>query len=255
MVTSLRQFAVSTGAVLALLVGSSASAVPAPIQLGFIIDESGSIGSANYTIIKNGLASAINTYIPTDGTYRISVVKFDDDAEIVVQNILIDSAAAKATVVTAIQNMGFQGGTTNFAAAFSAMQTALTANNYQVGTAYVNFATDGQQNTGGTGVTQRNSLITAGVDNISIEGIGSGVDATDLQTNFCYPGPCDTTIPYNFPAQGFYIAVANAQGYANAIGNKIQVVTGQVPEPGSLALLAIGGLAAFLGAGRRRQRT
>ena len=86
-------------------------------------------------------------------------------------------------------------------------------------------------------------MIAAGVDNISIEGIAiDAAGAAILQNQFCYPQACDTTIPFNFPAQGFYLGVANAQQYADAIGLKVQVVTGQlpVPEPTSVLLLGSG---------------
>jgi hypothetical protein len=76
------------------------------------------------------------------------------------------------------------------------------------------------------------------------------VDANDLRNNFCYPGPCDDTAPYNFPAQGFYIGVANAQGYADAIGGKIQTVVDPVPEPITMTLLGLG----LLGFGVARRR-
>ena len=59
-----------------LLPAASASAV---VQLGFILDESGSIGSSNYTIIQNGLASAMSL-IPTTGQYEVSVVSFSSGA-------------------------------------------------------------------------------------------------------------------------------------------------------------------------------
>jgi hypothetical protein len=226
----------------------------AVIQLGFILDRSGSIGAGNWNTIVNGLATAVGTYIPINAvdTYEISVVTFSTAATANISNVLVSDQASRDALVLAIQGLAavYSGGNTNFAAAFSAMQTALAGSLNNPSLSYVNFATDGQQNVGGTGVTERNALIAWGVDNISIEGIGGGVDANDLRNNFCYPGPCDDTAPYNFPAQGFYIGVANAQGYADAIGGKIQTVVDPVPEPITMTLLGLG----LLGFGVARRR-
>lgn len=238
----------------AAIAGSVAATAPANaavIQLGFILDESGSIGSGNYTIIKNGLAGAIGSLIPTDGSYEISVVSFDSAAQTIVNHVLIDSVAARNSVVTAIQNAVYNGGGTNFTPAFNLMSSVLQGSSQSISSTYVNFATDGATSDAAGAVTARDNLINnAGVDNLSIEAIGTGVQSAYLQNSICYPGPCDTAAPFNFPTQGFYIAVANAQGYADAIGNKIQVVIG-VPEPTTVALIALG-LLGLVPATRRR---
>ena len=221
----------------AALVISLAAATPAKaatIQLGFILDSSGSIGAGNWGIITNGLATALTTHIPIGGpnTYEISVVTFSDSTQTVVNHVLIDNAAALTAVANLISTAPFLAATTNYAAAFTAMQTALTSSPDFLagGLSYVNFATDGAPNLPApnpllAGFAARNALIAAGIDNISIEGIGIGAaGALLLQNNFCYPGPCDVTMPFNFPAQGFYIGVTNANEYVDAIGNKVQMV-------------------------------
>jgi len=229
-------------AVVAITLGAGGRAEAGTIQLGFILDSSGSIGSTDWAIITTGLANAVSTLIPVGGTdtYEVSVVTFAATATQNISNVLVTSAAIRTNLATAIAALPFLGGLTNYADAFNKM-TDLIDNTPSATASYVNFATDGDPTTGGNGVTERNALITSGVDNISIEGIGGGIDAAFLMGSICYPQACDSTQPFNFPAQGFYIAVPNANAYTNAIRTKISTVTGvPVPEPASLSLLAIG---------------
>ena len=79
-------------AALAVSLTVATPARAATIQLGFLLDSSGSIGAVNWGIITNGLASAINTHIPVGGldTYEVSVVTFSSGTQTIVDHMLID---------------------------------------------------------------------------------------------------------------------------------------------------------------------
>ena len=76
------------------------------IQLGFILDESGSIGAGNWNIIRQGLADAVDL-IPVGGadTYEVSVVSFGSGSTIRHSNVLVDSLAARDLLSDQIENL------------------------------------------------------------------------------------------------------------------------------------------------------
>ena len=248
--TSLRRkAAVAIFAVATAFCGGQANA--SVIQLGFILDSSGSIGSGNWSTIINGLGNAVNTLVPTDGSYEVSVVSFSSGASIIVDHVLIDSVATRSSVASTISSTTtnpFLNGGTAMDTGFSTMQAALTSSSLfdANGASYVNLATDGIPNSTTAATAARDALIAAGIDNISIEAIGTGVDATYLQNSLCYPQACDTTSPYNFPSQGFYIPVSDAAGYVGAINTKIRTVVGNVPEPNVVLIFGLGLLSLVL---------
>ena len=94
-----------------------------PIGLALVLDESGSIGNADWLLQKQGYANVLGSaLIPTDGSLVIGVWKFDDTVEQVFAPTLIDSPAAKSNLLAAINGMVQGGG-------FTAIGDGITAAN------------------------------------------------------------------------------------------------------------------------------
>lgn len=232
---------------------AAGSANAAVIDLGFVLDRSGSVGSGNWTSVTSGLANAL-AVIPTAGPnqYRIGVSSFSTGASVDVAPIIL-TAGNLAGIQASINAIAFNGGNTCIQCGTTALTNAYIADGGLSSSSLMNISTDGVPNIGETnGTTLRNSLTASGWDSISAEAIGN-FNLSFLQA-LVSPNPGVTTNdPNALPnplVQGFVLTVANFNDYGPAIAAKVQNIV-DLPEPGSVALLGVA-LAGIAGL-RRKQ--
>ncbi len=213
------------------LVLSAGAAQSAIIDLGFALDESGSVGSNNYNLVKQGLANALDL-IPLTGInqYRVSVVSFDSSASTIVSPTILD-ASTLAGVKAAIINDPYSGGNTNIGSGV-ALLTSLVSGVGFGDSSLINITTDGFSS--GDPVAVRNTAVTAGWDSISAEAIGN-FNQSYLNA-VVYPQPAfSTNNPNNLPnplERGFIVQLAGFDEYQGAIAAKVQrIVTPPNPNP------------------------
>jgi hypothetical protein len=258
-------------AVASLSVGAISAASAAVIDLGFAIDESGSVSGSATTgelgLVRQGLAAALDQ-IPSVGatgnpnTYRVSIIQFSSGANVLVSTTEITDASRTAiqnTLVTASR----RGGGTNIGAAIDSLTAELCAGgSCGADTTIFNVATDG----GGPLGTAPADAAAAGVDGLSYEAIGSGATTAPLLAS-AFPGtPVLVTDAANLPnplQDSFVLSVATFADFEAAIAAKIGRVvtdtgggggggggTNPIPLPAGMPLL-LGALFA-LGLARRK---
>lgn len=230
----------------------------ANIDLAFIMDSSGSVGSSNFNSAMNSLGDALASSIPVGGTdtYRIGVVTFASGAALTSFET-IDSQAKLNKVVNDVKNQSYVGGLTNYQAAFNLTVSTFGA----LGDAsIVNMMTDGNSNLGNT-ANGLAGLKGAGFQSLSFESIGNGADNTFLAGLGFDTGGDGATIltdanqitdPLN---DAFVLEVSGfGDAYDQAIKTKVQriVTPGVVPLPTALPLLG-GGILIMGFVGRRRK--
>lgn len=255
---------------------STSGAFAAVIDLGFAIDESGSVsgspGSATSELglIRGGLAAALDL-IPSVGatgnpnTYTVTIVRFASSASTLVTKTAITDVT-RAEIQNTLLTAPRTSGGTNIPSAVNKLTEEICGfgtDTCSADTTLFNIATDGQ---GGNPATSgaNAAAIDAGVDGISYEAIGGGLTPSAI-TAFALPSPvelvtnaADLPNPIN---NGFVFAVSSFEDFEDAIGAKVGRIvrdTGGggddanvIPLPAGVWLL-LAGLGA-LGAVKRRK--
>ena len=248
-------------AALAFSLGSALPANAALIDLGFSLDESGSIGIVNFNLTRDALASAL-ALIPTSGTnqYRVAVTSFSDSSRTIIPPTIV-TAGNIGGLQTTLGAAGYIGSTTATDDAIRSLTALFTSATGGLGdTTLINITTDGSPNDQGAAVQAAKDAIDAGVDGISFEAVGDAVGSQFFLDQMAAialpnsPGVIVTDLS-NIPdatKQGFVIPVADFAGYQAAIKAKINTVVdntggggmGAVPLPAGLPLL-LAGIGAF----------
>ncbi len=246
----LKNFLRSLAATLAVALSAAAWAVPVT-QLGFALDASGSVSASNYNLLRSGLSAAL-AGLPVDGTIEITVVSYSTGNLTVVAPTVL-TAATLPTIQAAINNHSKSDGGTNTSGAITGLTSLLTGsvNFGDAGTkSIINLATDGAPNSQADAEAAALASAAAGIDALSIEAIGSGVSSGSALANMqkiAFPGPAillpvnSTSIP-NPIGQSWVVPVSDFNALAPVLAAKVQAAVNppnQVPEPGSIALLAI----------------
>ena len=238
-ISTLKKALAAVGFAAAAAVPVSASA--APIELALVLDASGSISSANWTLQTAAYANALATVLPTDGSVAVSVIRFGETASVVRGLTTIDSAGALTDLTTFFTSL-LQSGNGNLTCISCGIFQANGTFTSDSGRKIIDVSTDGGWNVGvdpaGVASTEGTSAWAVEIGKATVVnaiGIGPNADA-----EFDYgPGSFNMTAP-NFAA------------FESSLVTKLRrEITGEIPVPGALALMGVG----LFGMGLVRRRT
>jgi hypothetical protein len=261
----LRKLAGAAALAIATLTGA-VSTQAATIDLGFVLDGSGSVATNDFVTARTALSAALSQ-IPTSGAneYRIAVTTFGGTQRTIVAPTIVTAAnlaSIQADVAAAARPSSTGSTQTGPAITFI---TDLFLNAGGLGaTTLINITTDGQASNQTAAENAALAAFNAGVDGISFEAVGSGVSSLAAQQRMARIAglgtagdPANgvivtdlTAIP-NAITTGFVIPVSSFAAYEAAINAKIgrivddtQPTPNVIPLPAGLPLL-LAGLGAF----------
>ena len=93
-----------------------------PIDVVFVVDESGSIGSSNFARVKSFLSRLVSRLDIDSGNTRVGLVTFSSR---VGTTINLNAHSTVASLQSAISSLSYSGGGTNTAAALEYVRTGM----------------------------------------------------------------------------------------------------------------------------------
>lgn len=232
-------------------------------QLGFILDGSGSVTTSNYNLLRNGLKDALAA-LDTDGSVEITITAYGSGTSTVVAPTIL-TAATLPSIQSAILSHSKYGGGTDTAGAIryttNLMVGSAVFSDPNLRASIINLATDGVPNSQSAAEAAAVYAFGKGIDALSIEAIGSGVNSGSALNNMldiAFPGPAqllavnETSIP-NPLGKSWVVPVSDFDALAPVLKAKVIASVKppvSVPDPSSLMLFALG----LIGLGLARKR-
>jgi len=238
------------------LLSQPAAAVPVGLELALLVDVSGSVDATEFNLQKGGYVSAFqsaavqNAILASQGGAIAATLIYWSGATQQAQVVpwtLINSAASANAFAAAINatTQLFQGSTAPgsaiaFADGLFGTETGGLANGFESLRQVMDVSGDGAANDGINTLGARNAALAAGVDTINgLVILGESGLLAFYQNNIA-------------GGTNAFVDVADSfADFATAIERKLIKEISQVPEPGTLGLLALA-LLGFGGAMRRR---
>ena len=172
--------------------GTKSAHAAATVQICFALDGSGSISGPDFTLQKDGVASATETVLPHDGSVEITVLQFSSAAKLpTVSATTVTVANAEppgnSTLGNLIRGMVKSGGGTNIGAALNACINEINGS-AKASTSTVraiNLSTDGF----GSGIASGSAAAqAAGITRLDFEAVGPSTDVVSMQAAVFAPG-------------------------------------------------------------------
>lgn len=210
----------------AAFIGQASAGV---IGLALVVDGSGSISPANWTLQMQGYHNAIEAAVPADSTIAISGTQFATGSSVFQSMTVVDNATTRSNIADNFEGQAqFRGLTCISCGILSAFNDAM-ASGLQFDKLIIDVSTDGGWNTGvdpdgsaGTAGTAE-WAVANGADAVNCLGIGGNADCSFIHGT-----------------DSFSVSAANFAAFQGALIQKIRRETGQVPAPATLGLLGLG---------------
>lgn len=236
-----------------LLLVSSASALAqivddagrAKLQLGLLIDGSGSISASDFQTVREALADVLSdsNIVPRDGSIELTVVQFSDSRARTEVSPTVITASTIDDVVSRVRNMTQGGGGTPLWLGIDRV-TDLMRGSPQfnvVDRQVINVATDGQPRVPVDNIDETegrqlsieavNRAVSNGIDEIDAEGFGQATSdnafRSFLLNDLVFPQPGVEVSSFgSFTAgqNGFVVFASNTSNFQNIIENKFTAI-------------------------------